>query len=196
MSYIDLGALSSTGRLLPTLTEFRGTGYSGGLTIGFRSGLFAIAANGHIARFDGSGMNRTILADPSTEMITQAGFDIGQLMAEAQLRLPVPIVEPYVRAGFGYAWLGSFELNEMYRSSTSDIHGWTAKLGMGADIWLGKIFTVGAGVDFSVLNLRRGGVMRPETECPTTNPTCVELSMDGDSVGLLVHFHVQAGLHF
>lgn len=193
LSYIDLTAIASNGRdILPQLNEFRGTGYGGGLTIGFRSGIIALAAHGYIARFSGQGTDTGVMG---TTMREQA-FDIGQLMAEVQLRLPVPIVEPYARVGFGYAWLGNFQLNAMYRESTSTVHGWTGKLGVGADIWIGRFFTVGAGVDFSLLNLRRGGVMREGGACPMTDPTCVELSQDGDAIGLLVHGHIQAGLHF
>jgi hypothetical protein len=197
LSYIDLTALGMSGRLLPTLTQFRGTGYGGGLTVGFRSSVIAVAAHGYLSRFDGQGENRAILSDPtSPTTTTQAGFDIGQLMAEVQLRIPVPFIEPYARVGFGYAWMGSFQLNDMYRDSTSTVHGWTGKLGMGLDLWLGRYVTVGAGVDVSVLNLRRGGVMRANSACPSSNPTCVELTMDGDGVALLAHFHAQAGIHF
>jgi hypothetical protein len=181
-STVDLTGLSSNGRLLPTLMETRQSGYGGGATVGFRSWIFAVAAHGDISRFPGSG--------------TDPGFDLGQVMLEGQLRLPVPVVEPYLRVGLGYAWLGAFQLNSMYMDSTSDIHGFTGKVGAGLDIWLGKYITVGAGADLSIMNLRRGGVMRDNSVCPQTDPTCVELRMDGDAVGWLLMLHVQAGIHF
>ena len=109
--------------------------------------------------------------------------------------MPIGFVDPYVRVGFGYAWLGEFQLNSMYAMSTSNIDGWTGKIGVGLDLWLAPFLTIGAGVDASVINLRRGGVMRSGSECPSTDPTCVELTMDGDSIGTLVVFHLQAALH-
>lgn len=189
-SVVDLTGLSSSGRVLPTLVETRQSGYGGGATIGFRSWIFAIAAHGYISRFV-SGQPSTLMGASNNQ-----SFDLGQVMLEGQLRVPLPIIEPYVRVGVGYAWLGAFELNSMYQSSTSDVHGWTAKAGLGLDVWLGKLFTVGAGADFALMNLRRGGVQRDASVCPQTDPTCVELRQDGDALGWLITAHVQAGLHF
>lgn len=198
VAYTDLTALSSTGRLLPTLTQFQGFGLSGGATVGFRFGLVAIAAHGNISRFGGTATDTIRVSGfEATTTDPNYSFDLGQVMAEVHLRFPVPVVEPYVRAGFGYAWLGDFKLDtERYRESTSTVHGWTGHLGVGLDIWFAKVFTVGAGVDLGVLNLRRGGVMRQGSACPMTDPRCIELSQDGDAVGLLAHLHVQAGVHF
>jgi hypothetical protein len=193
LSYTDLTALSSTGRLLPTLTQFQGFGFHGGVSVGVRFGWVALAAQGTIARFDGTAMDRIGNLPPST---SNQAFDLGQATVDVHVRFPVPVIEPYVRAGFGYAWLGNFQLNEMYRESTSTVHGWTAKVGAGVDVWLAKVFTIGAGIDLGVLNLRRGGVMRDDSVCPTTDPRCIELRQDGDAVGLLAHLHVQLGLHF
>ncbi len=184
-SVVDLTGLSSSGRILPTLVEVRQRGYGGGATIGFRSWIFAVAAHGYISRF----------VSGSTSTSNQS-FDLGQVMLEGQLRIPLPVIEPYIRIGLGYAWLGAFELNSMYQSSTSDVHGFTAKAGLGLDVWLGKYITIGAGADFALMNLRRGGVQRDTGICPMTDPTCVELRQDGDALGWLITAHVQAGLHF
>ena len=193
LSVIDLTGLSSSSTgasVAPSLHEMRQSGYGGGLTVGFRSWIFAVAAHGYISRF--------ISGAPSTVMgvMNNQDFDFGQVMLEGQIRIPLPVVEPYVRVGFGYAFLGAFQLNQMYEASTSEINGWTGKVGAGLDVWLGHYITVGAGADFSVMNLRRGGVMRDSSTCPTTDPTCVELRMDGDSLGWLIAAHIQAGLHF
>jgi hypothetical protein len=195
LSYADLTALSSSGRLLPSLTGFSGTGWGGGADVGFRSGFFALAAHGYIARFDGQAPNTMGVGPATVTTFSRQQFDLGQVMLEAQLRLHIPVIEPYVRVGFGYAWMGNFQLNSMYQQSTSNVSGWTGKVGAGLDVWLGRLFTVGAGIDFTLLNLRRGGVMTNST-CPNTDPTCVDLSHDGDAVGMLWHFHAQFGLHF
>jgi hypothetical protein len=190
LSVVDLTGLSQNGHLIPTLSETRQSGYGGGATVGFRSWIFAVAAHGYISRFV-SGAPATFMGVSNSQ-----SFDLGELMLEGQVRLPIPVVEPYVRIGLGYSWLGSFELNSMYTSSTSDIHGFIGKLGAGADVWLGKFITIGAGADFALMNLRRGGVQREGSICPDTDPTCIELRMDGDAVGCLLTAHVQAGIHF
>jgi hypothetical protein len=155
-----------------------------------------VAAHGYIARFDGNATNTTGVGPATMTTLTRQQFDLGQVMAEVQLRVHVPVIEPYLRVGFGYAWMGNFQLDvDRYRQSTSDVHGWTGKVGAGLDIWLGRLFTIGVGADLTLLNLRRGGVMTSST-CPNTDPTCVDLSHDGDSIGMLWHFHAQFGLHF
>lgn len=190
LSVVDLTGLSSNGRVVPTLMNLRQTGYGGGATIGFRSWIFAIAAHAYISRFV-SGTTSSVMGAMNNQ-----DFDLGQVMLEGQIRLPVPIVEPYIRVGLGYAVLGAFQLNQMYMDSLAPIHGFTAKAGVGADIWLGKYFTIGIGGDFSIMNLRRDGIMREGSVCPETDPTCIELRQDGDSVGWLFAAHVQAGIHF
>ena len=191
-AYVNLTALSSTGRVVPGLQTVQQSGYSGGLTVGFRSWIFALAAHGTIARFI-SGMPVVL---PGVPVMQNQDFDIGQLMVEGQVRIPLPVIEPYARIGLGYAWIGAFQLNQMYMASTSEIHGFTGQVGAGLDVWLGKLFTIGAGADVGLTNLRRGGVMRAGSMCAMTDPTCIELTQDGDATGIVAHFHVQAGLHF
>jgi hypothetical protein len=193
VSYLDMTAVSTNGRLLlPEVRGFRGTGWGGGLTVGFRWHFLAFAAHGYIGRFNGDATDTGVTGATTTPV----AFDIGQLMAEVHLRIPLPIVEPYARVQFGYGWLGSFQLNERYRDSTSNVSGWTGGVGVGLDVWLGRYVTVGAGLDFTLINFRRGGIQRPDSTCPMTDPTCVELREDGDSVGVLIHGHLQAGVHF
>ncbi len=170
-AYADVLAFSNDS-LIPGVTEFRGWGSHFGATAGLRFGPVAFGARADLSRF--------------------SAFDIGTLGGLVELRLPIPVVQPYARLGFGYAWLGDLHATSSLAhcdpASTStacpSVRGWTLSGGAGVDFWIGRYLTAGAGLDVYVLNLTR-----------SASPTTVNFEQTGDSVGLQVAASVQLGLH-
>ena len=110
-------------------------------------------------------------------------FDVWALNLDGQLRIPLDFLEPYVRLGIGYAFLGAFSGQTDMKDVTVD--GWDLQAGFGMDLYPSDFFSLGAGADFTVLNLSR-----------TASPTSVDLTQDGAAVGVAVFLQAKAALHF
>jgi hypothetical protein len=117
-------------------------------------------------------------------------FGIGTVGAEVGLRIPIFFLEPYVRAGFGYAWMGAPDYQSPGISDAS-IYGYHAELDVGLDFFLGKYISVGAGFAANILNLTRQSF--------GANPagaTTFDFTQEGNSVGIQLRGHAHVGLHF
>jgi hypothetical protein len=116
-------------------------------------------------------------------------FDLG-------LRIPIFFIEPYFRAGIGYAWMGQVDFNSLGDSSVS-VFGLTIEAGAGVDIFLNDYISIGGGVDVAFLNLTRQRLdMCMDVGGAMCNVGGVDLQEDGDSVGFQLRATGHLGLHF
>jgi len=111
-----------------------------------------------------------------------ASFDVATAELDLTLEIPLPLVQPYIEVGFGYAWIRN--VDEMNGSGMNDIvpiRGIAADLGLGLDIHISDLIQFGVNVDASVLNLQRQRV----TDLGTV--TNVDFTKEGSAVGLQIH---------
>ncbi|MDW8363868.1 MAG: hypothetical protein RMK74_15855 [Myxococcales bacterium] len=178
-SYVDLGQFSRD-NFLPHIERYRGSGYAAELAAGFRVTFLAVGARATLASYPGSG--------------DFEGFEVGHVALEATARLPTPVLEPYARLAVGYGWVGSANYDVPAMSET-DVYGLVASVGAGLDLYLDRIFALGVGMEGAFLNLTRqelrDGCMGSDCEVAT-----VELSEDGDALGLQLRLMARASLHF
>lgn len=181
ISYVDLIALqnrsftdpvSGASATAPTFVETRGTGPMIGAAGGFRLSFFALGVRGTFASYD-------------------SGFEIGTIGGEVHLRIPLPVVEPYIRVGAGYAWQGDANYSDP-AASPATVYGWTVNGAVGLDIFVFWWLSLGIGGQVDFLNMTRqtdptATCMGPTDFCPTQN---------GDALGVQGRAFGQLGLHF
>jgi hypothetical protein len=148
--------------------EIYGTGPAVGLGVGFRVWWLAIGARASVAVYE--------------------TFQIGTIGGEATLRLPIPVVEPWVRVGFGYGWQGDAQYQSGSSTYSTTTYGWVFQSGLGLDIYLTNWFTLGAGVGLDILNLTRQ--RDPSAMCMGATDVCP--SRNGDELKGLA----TVGFHF
>jgi hypothetical protein len=113
--------------------------------------------------------------------------------ARVQVHIPLPVVKPFARIGGGWAWLGSLNpasaLWTCSPGSTGNdcpsISGWNLNAGAGVDFAVRRWLTLGAGLDFYLLNLNRAA-----------SPTQVNFMRTGDSMGFQLALSAQAAFRF
>jgi len=172
VAYANVLAFDNTG-LIPGVNSSTGFGPVFGLTAGMRFSIVTVAAHLDYARF--------------------APYDVGTLGGRVQVHIPLPIVKPFARVGAGYAWLGALNpASSLWTcspgSASNDcpgINGWTVSAGAGVDFAIARWFTLGAALDFNVLNLNRDA-----------SPTQVNFSRTGDSLGFQLALSAQAAFRF
>ncbi len=167
-SYANVVAVNNDG-LFPSASSTGGWGPHYGLQAGMRFGPVSFGG-----RFDYS---------------TYKPYNLGGAGVFVELRVPIPLIQPFARVGAGFAWLGDLNPDPSYlacgatgssSASCPSVSGWYGSLGGGADLVLFSSFTLGAHVDVNFLNLNRDA-----------DPTNVTFMRTGDSVGL----QVTVGLH-
>ena len=155
--------------------EVNATGPMVGGALGFRIYWIAVGA-------------RTTFASYNT-------FQIGTVGGEVALRFPIPVVEPYIRAGFGYAWQGDANYTVSTGGVTAHpattVYGWAFNAAAGIDIFLVNWFTIGAGIGFDVLNMTRQS--DPRMACMGVTDFCP--MNPGDAVGYQLSGFGQIGFH-
>ena len=170
-SFVNMRAISYK-NLYPDVVALSGSGFAAGAAAGVRLSFLSIGGRATLASYP--------------------GFEVGTAGAEITLRLPTPTVEPWVRAGFGYGWLGTANYNTPGESETS-VYGYVVQGAVGIDVYLGKVVAIGAGFDVDILNMAR----QPLTVgAGFVSPTGVDLTKDGNAVGLQLRGHVAISLHF
>jgi hypothetical protein len=152
--------------------EVYGTGPAVGLGVGFRVWWLAIGARASVAVYE--------------------TFQIGTIGGEATLRLPVPIVEPWVRVGFGYGWQGDAQYQSGSSTYSTTTYGWVFQSGLGLDIYLTNWFTLGVGAGLDILNLTRQ--RDPSATCMGATDVCP--SRNGDALGFQLKGLATVGFHF
>jgi hypothetical protein len=152
--------------------EVYGTGPAVGLGVGFRVWWLAIGVRASVAVYE--------------------TFQIGTIGGEATLRLPIPVVEPWVRVGFGYGWQGDAQYQSGSSTYSTTTYGWVFQSGLGLDIYLTNWFTLGAGVGLDILNLTRQ--RDPSAMCMGATDVCP--SRNGDALGFQLKGLATVGFHF
>lgn len=148
---------------------------SGGVTLsaagGFRLFILQVGLRGVLNRF--------------------SDFDIGQIMADVSLRIPLIIVEPYFHIAGGYSWLGAVDFDTSVDDDVS-ISGLVAETGLGVDLTIIDGLALGLGVDVGVLSLGRSGLSCNTGSCGFE----ADAQSDGSAVGLLIRTHAHAMYRF
>jgi len=174
-SYANLIQFSND-NFIPSAQELKGSGYMATVAAGFRISILTLGARGSLGSYP--------------------GFDVGTAVFDVALRLPLPTIEPYIRGGVGYGWIGSADYGAPELSETST-YGLVGEAGAGLDIYFDKVFAIGAGFDAAFLNLSR---QRADQCSGTMDPNCmidtVDFEETGDALGLQLRLHAHASLHF
>lgn len=118
-------------------------------------------------------------------------FSIVTAELDATLVIPIPIIEPFLRVGFGYAHMGQVEVAMMGATpEKARIRGIGIDVGAGLDIHLADAFQLGFAFDASFLNLQRQKV----TELGTISN--VDFTQTGNAVGLQLNGSVRVTFQF
>jgi hypothetical protein len=112
-------------------------------------------------------------------------YKLWSLGLEGGVHLPLGAFEPYATLDAGYVSLGSFS----GASSFAKVHGFDARLAVGADYYLTNIFSVGVNVSTDLLALQR-----TTNACPSGGSDFYCTS--GSSIGGAVSATAVGGLHF
>jgi len=170
--WLDMVTVSSSNFLPPTTTQTTGTAFTAGVAAGIRPiDFLSIGARASLGFY------------PS--------YNFGIAAAEVSLILPTQVVEAYIRAGFGYAWVGNANYMDPSLSMTT-IYGFAFTSAIGLDIYLTDAFSIGAAFDVDVLNLSRQA-LAPGT---VMMAGMVDLTTSGNAVGLHIGGHASLTLHF
>jgi hypothetical protein len=161
LSVVDLKMISYDG-LLPEQVDVRETGLGFGAAAGVKLKILSVGLHLNVGQF--------------------AEFDVWTLNLDGQLRIPLGAIEPYLRLGIGYAFLGAFDAD---LNDVDAVDGWDLKAGFGIDLYANDYLSLGGGIDFTILNLTS-----------TASPTAVDFTRDGAAVGVGVFFGGRAALHF
>ncbi len=161
----------------PSAERTQGFGPMASLAAGFRVKWFTVGGRATLTTLPGA-------------------FDLGTLGLDLGLRIPFGFLEPNIRLGVGYGWVGRADFTDPRLSDTS-VYGLVVDGGAGLDLYFGDFVSVGARADVAVLNLTRQDVrncgMAGATDCDVAG---VDLREDGDSVGLQVRAQAHLALHF
>ncbi len=152
-------------------SEAYGTGPVIGAGLGVRLFWFTLGARASFALYD--------------------TFEVGTLGAEVTLRFPIPVVEPWIRAGFGYGWQGDANYGSGVAAAQTTTYGWVFQGGVGLDVFLTDWLALGAGFGLDILNMTRQ--RDPSAAC--MSPTDVCPARDGDALGLQMKGLVTLGVH-
>ncbi len=180
-SYVDLRAIQQT-NYFPEIVRLAGWGPAGGAAIGFRVEFFSAGIRAALARYDAS--------DASSP---DAVFDVGTAVVEVKLALPIPVVQPFVRVGFGMAWHGDSNVEDTWTSMMvpsnfqTTVFGWVFQGGIGLDVYLVHWFAIGAAFTIELLNMSRQ---------PIEMATDVTLRSSGDAIGVQGRGHGAISFHF
>ena len=155
----------------PAFDNLRGTGPMAGLGVGFRIYWLTVGARGTYANYQ--------------------NFDIGTIGGDLALRFPIPVVEPYIRAGLGYAWQGQANYRDPAMSATT-VYGWSFDAALGVDIYLANWFTIGAGAGLNLRHMSRQS--DPRQPCMGATDICP--GNPGDAVGYQLRGFIQVGFRF
>lgn len=180
-SYVDLRAIEQT-NYFPEIVRLAGWGPAGGAAIGFRVEFFSAGIRAALARYD--------VSDASSP---DAVFDVGTAVVEVKLALPIPVVQPFVRVGFGMAWHGDSNVEDTWTSMMvpsnfqTTVFGWVFEGAVGLDVYLVHWFAIGAAFTIDLLNMSRQ---------PIEMATDVTLRSSGDAIGVQARGHGAISFHF
>jgi len=160
----------SANNFIPAAERLDGNGWTFGVNAGFRIFWFTVGGRGTLSSYP--------------------GFEIGTVGLDLGLHIPIPVVEPYLRGGLSYGWMGNANYSMPGLSDTS-VTGLVGEVGGGLNIYLNDHISIGAGVDAAFLNLTRQKI----TTGAAGMVTDINVSESGDAVGLQLRFHGQLTIH-
>jgi hypothetical protein len=128
-------------------------------------------------------------------------FSVG---GELGFRFPVGRFEPYFHLGGGYSAIGSFSSAVLGEEPNVSIRGFYARGGGGLDIFVTKIFSIGASATGEFMAMTRPGLDPTQVTNIQSNPTLDQaerakaegLKLEGSGYGLAIAITGVAGLHF
>ncbi|MCB9592924.1 MAG: hypothetical protein H6719_09355 [Sandaracinaceae bacterium] len=167
-SYVNMRALDAT-NYYPDIVVLSGTGPMGSVAAGFRIEFLAVGVRGTLAHYSD-------------------GFDVGTATAEATLMLPIPVVKPYLRVGFGLGWHGDSNYMAPANSQTT-VFGFAFNGAVGLDVYLVEWFSIGAAFSADILNMSRQRIDDPSTA------GTIDFSETGDAVGIQIRGQVGVTFH-
>ncbi len=188
LTYVDLRAIQ-VNNYYPEFVKLSGVGGGGGVAAGFRIEFFSVGVRGSLSHYD-------VVSD----MGTPSSFDVGTAAAEVTLSLPIPVVRPFLRAGFGLGWHGDAGVTQVWQSMMppSDVQttvfGWVFQGAVGVDVYVAEWLSLGAVVSIDVLNMSRHAWSDPPPD-PTT-AGMVDFRQSGDAVGVQGRGQASIALHF
>lgn len=120
-SWADGGALGGNDTNLPDTARLESSGLNVGAALGFKIFVLQLGARATYAFHE--------------------DYDLGGIMGELGVRIPIPVFEPIVRLGAGFGWLNiKNTLGDILEENPS---GFLLDIGLGFDVWLGSNFTLG-----------------------------------------------------
>ncbi len=152
--------------LVPEIERVDDSGFAVGGGAGFFVSFLTLGVQGEVAMHD--------------------RFNFGTVTLDLGIRIPTPHLEPYLRVGIGYAWI----FNSSLLPVDVTIRGVVADIGLGFDYMISPLVAIGIGADASLFNVRRAGV----SGVPV--PTSIDLTEDGDAIGVQISALAQLSLHF
>jgi hypothetical protein len=130
-------------------------------------------------------------------------WQLWTLNGELGIRIPLGAVEPYMTLGGGYASVGSFDTSNVgadLNEANVEITGFNVRGGVGVDVYLSDLFSVGANLTGEVLALTRPGVDPSKLNVSGSGGSQAAeaevYAADGSSIGSAVTLTAVAGLHF
>ena len=128
-----------------------------------------------------------------------SAWQLWTLDAEAGLHMPIGRVEPYFNFAAGYASVGAFggassAIN--LQNTGVNIHGWNARAGFGMDVYITRVFSVGALMTGEMLYLKRSHINIAPTGNPAVDEAAKVYANDGSSIGGAATLTGVVGLHF
>jgi hypothetical protein len=184
VSYTDLRAIDAS-NFFPEVVRLSGWGPGGGVAAGFRIDFVSVGVRAALARYD--------VSDPSAP---QAVFDVGTLAAEVKLALPLEVVRPFLRLGFGLAWHGNSNIEDVWTMGEppsnvqTTVFGWVFQGALGVDFYITHWFALGAAFSLDLLNMSRQPIE------DVGNAADVRLEQSGDALGVQGRAHGAVSFHF
>lgn len=128
-------------------------------------------------------------------------WQLWTLDAEIGVRVPLKRFEPYLTLAGGYASLGNFGTAVSGLGSGFDVSGANLRLGVGLDVYVTHMFSVGGIASGEMLILARPGVPVSDLAVAKQIGTLDDakarvLEANGTSVGGALSFGLVLGLHF
>ncbi len=111
-------------------------------------------------------------------------FDLGTVGADVALRIPLGGFHLFIRSHLGFAWQGRLN-DKSPELSQTNVVGWEVGAGLGFDIMLAEVISLGLDVGADFLNLSRQSI-----NLSGPGPTDVDLTKSGNAVGVAGHVMV------
>jgi hypothetical protein len=189
-TYVDLRAVQVR-NYYPEFVQLSGIGGGGGVAAGFRIEFLSVGVRGTLSHYD-------VVSSEGTP----SSFDVGTAAAEVTLSLPIPVVRPFIRAGFGLGWHGDAGVNQVWKNMApptdiqTTVFGWVFQGAIGLDVFVADWFSLGAAVSVDVLNMSRHAWSNAPMDLDPSTSGDVDFRQSGDAIGVQGRGQIAAAFHF